>query len=175
MNKTGKRWSKPENGLEMSALRSQLIAKLGVEPTASDSRPDESATDDPLGPESHLKSEWIKELLVATRAAGIELRARPSLGASRQAHDVLTKRLKANGKKREKAALDDLRSRYLKKREKVAWTRLKNQIEDKGLSVKFYRSLKQSGVEPERLIERWARASKKNLNQAELRGFLLGQ
>ena len=158
----------------MSDLRSQLIAKLGVEPTRTPNS-DETPAHDPLGPDAHLDSEWMKALMGAVKAAGMELRSRPSLGASRQAHDVLAKRLKANGRKREKAELDDLRSRYLKKREKIAWNRLKTQIDDRGLSQKFYRSLKQSGVEPMTLLDRLARASKRTLNQAELRVVLLGQ
>ena len=51
--------------------------------------------------------------------AGIKLNRRPSLGAARQAHDLLAKRLKANGDKRGRAALDELRGRYEKKREKI--------------------------------------------------------
>ena len=159
----------------MSDLRSQLIAKLGAVPSAAEPAAEESPTDDPLGSQAHLDSEWMKQLLVDARKGGLELTATASLGAARQAHDVLAKQLKAQGRKREKSVLDDLRSRYFKKREKLAWSRLKSRVDESGMSAKLYRSLKQSGVDPEVLLQRWTRAMKKNLNQAELRSVLLNR
>ena len=159
----------------MSDLRSQLIAKLGVQAPQTEAPQDDKPADDPLDAQAHLGSEWMAQLLVDARAAGIDVNRTASLGAARQAHDVLVKRLKANGRKREKAVLDDLRSRYFKKREKIAWNRLKTQVDEHGLSAKFYRSLKQSSVEPEVLLQRLSRAHNKNLNQAELRAALLGK
>ena len=159
----------------MSDLRSQLIAKLGAVPKAADETSENVREDDPLGPTAHLGSDWMKQLLVDARKAGMDLGATASLGAARQTHDVLGKQLKSQGRKREKSALDDLRSRYFKKREKVAWSRLKSKVDQSGMSAKLYRSLKQSGVEPEVLLQRWARAAKKNPNQAELRAALLNK
>ena len=95
------------------------------------------------------------------------------MGAVRQAHDVLCKRLKANGKKREKAALDDLRSRYLKKREKIAWSRLKTALDEAGVSQKLYRAIKQGKIDPETALQRWSRVATRGLNQSELRAALL--
>jgi len=116
----------------------------------------------------------VKALLPAARAAGIKVNPNPSLGAVRQAHDVLTKRMKNNGQRREKAELDDLRSRYLKKREKLAWSRLKTTLEEAGVSAKLYRAIKQSKVDPEMALTRWGRVASRGLNQAEIRAALLG-
>jgi hypothetical protein len=115
----------------------------------------------------------VKALLPAARGAGIKVNPNPSLGAIRQAHDVLVKRLKSNGRKREKAELDDLRSRYLKKREKLAWSRLKVTLEEGGVSQKLYRAIKQGKVDPETALQRWARIASRGLNQAEIRAALL--
>jgi hypothetical protein len=156
----------------MSDLRSQLIDKLGVKAPPQDVSPS-TAGPDPLGPSAHLGSEWVKALLPAARSAGIKVNPNPSLGAVRQAHDVLTKRLKANGRKREKAELDDLRSRYFKKREKVAWARLKSTLDEGGVSQKLYRAIKQSKVDPEMALARWARVASRGLNQADIRAALL--
>ena len=157
----------------MSDLRSQLIAKLGAVPSKANEMPTGTPQDDPLDARAHLDSEWMQQLLVATRKAGLDLGANASLGKARQTHDVLAKQLKGQGRKREKAALDDLRSRYFKKREKIAWSRLKSKVDEGGLSAKLYRSLKQSGIDPEVLLQRWNLAAKKTLNQAELRAALL--
>lgn len=156
----------------MSDLRSQLIAKLGVDAPAPDvvKTP---AVSDPLGPTAHLGSDWLNTLLPAARTAGIKLNPNPSLGAARQAHDVLVKRLKANGQKREKAQLDDLRSRYLKKREKLAWSRLKTTLDEAGVSAKLYRAIKQGKVDPETALARWARVASRGLSQGEIRAALL--
>ena len=159
----------------MSDLRSQLIAKLGVEapPPLEDGKTQQRV--DPLGPSAHLDSDWVRELLPAARAAGIDINPNPSMGAVRQTHDVLCKRFKANGQKREKAALDDLRARYLKKREKVAWGRLKTALDEAGVSPKLYRSIKQGKIDPETALQRWNRVATRGLNQAELRAALLAK
>ena len=158
--------------LEVSDLRSQLISKLGVSaPEPDDVLP---TPDDPLAADAHLNSEWLAALEPAAARAGIKLNPRPSLGAARQAHDLLAKRLKANGDKRARAALDELRGRYEKKREKLAWTRLKRTLEDAGVSAKLYRAIKSSKVGPEIVLTRWSRVKSKGLNSAQLRTELLG-
>ena len=159
----------------MSDLRSQLISKLGVD--APPSSKDDPVKDvaDPLGADAHLDSDWVRELLPAARAAGIDVNRNPSLGAVRQTHDVLCKRLKANGQKRQKASLDDLRSRYTKKREKIAWNRLKVALDEAGVSQKLYRAIKQGKIAPEIVLQRWKRAETRGLNQAELRAALLAK
>ena len=142
----------------MSDLRSQLIAKLGVDAP----EPDESiASDsDPLGPHAHWASDWYAALVPALQDAGVQLNSRPSYGAVRNAHDVLMKQLKAQGNKRVMASLRDLRSRYTKRREKLAWSRLKTRLDEGGVSPKVYRAVKQSGVDPELALKRWAKVMK---------------
>jgi len=149
------------------------MAKLGVEAPEPSEEKAAGTPADPLAADAHLVSDWVRELLPAARAAGIDVNPKPSLGAVRQAHDVLCKRLKANGRKREKAALDDLRSRYMKKREKVAWSRLKSTLDEAGLSQKLYRAIKQGKVDPEVVLRRWQRVASRGLNQAEIRAALL--
>ncbi len=158
----------------MSDLRSQLIAKLGVEAPVSDVRELDARSDDPLAPGAHLSSGWVVALIAAARAGGVKLKPNPSMGAVRQAHDVLVKQLKGQGRKRERAELEDLRSRYIKKREKVAWTRLKSSLEAAGVSSKLYRAIKQSALGPEVVLGRWDRIAAKGLNSAQIRAELLG-
>jgi len=158
----------------MSDLRSQLIAKLGVEAPDPDASKKTADLDDPLSAAAHLKSEWVRALIPAARAGGVKLNPNPSMGAVRQAHDVLVKQLKGQGRKRERAELEDLRGRYMKKREKVAWTRLKTTLEAAGLSSKLYRAIKQGKVDPEKVLARWSRIAGKGLNNAQIRSELLG-
>lgn len=156
----------------MSDLRSQLIAKLGVsEPEPATDVP---VPNDPLAADAHLDSDWLNALKPAAARAGIKLNPRPSLGAARQAHDVLVKRLKANGDKRGRADLDDLRGRYEKKREKLAWSRLKRTLDEAGVSAKLYRAIKSGKCAPEAVLARWGRVKAKGLSSAQLRAELIG-
>ena len=155
----------------MSDLRSQLIAKLGVE--APEPQASEPASDDPLGPHAHLKSDWLAALLPVLKAERVPLNTNPSYGAVRNAHDVLMKKLKAKGDKRTMATLRDLRSRYTKRREKLAWSRRKASLESGGVSPKLYRAVKQSSVEPEIALKRWDRVQGKGLNAAGIRAALI--
>jgi hypothetical protein len=155
----------------MSDLRSQLIAKLGVEaPAVGDTAPVKA---DPLSVGAHLNSDWVRALTPAVATAGIKLNSDPSLGAVRQAHDVLVKRLKANGDKRTVRLLGDLRKRYEGKREKLAWARLKAALDEAGVSPKLYRAIKSSQCAPEVVLARWGRVANKGLNKADLRAALL--
>ena len=155
----------------MADLRSQLMEKLGVEaPETTSSTPVEP---DPLGDGAHMSSDWVQALLPVLRDVQVSMNPNPSYGAVRQAHDVLMKQLKARGDKRTMASLRDLRSRYTKRREKVAWTRLKKSLEEAGVSAKLYRSVKQSSVEPELALKRWDRVKSKGLNGTALRNALL--
>jgi len=155
----------------VSDLRSQLLEKFGGSaPEPDTSAPAQSSA---LSPDAHLSSDWFDALKAAVRGTGIKLNPNPSLGAARQAHDLLCKRLKADGGKRQLRELTDLRSRFEKKREKLAWTTLKAELSGAGVSDKLYRSLKQSNVGAETLLSRWSRVSAKGLNQAELRARLL--
>jgi len=158
----------------MSDLRSQLIAKLGVEAPEPDVEEQASDPDDPLAPGAHLNSDWVAALIPAARAGGVKLNPNPSMGAVRQAHDVLLKQLKGQGRTRERAELEDLRGRYMKKREKVAWARLKNSLAAAGISSKLYRAIKQGALGPEVVLDRWNRIGAKGLNTAQIRAELLG-
>lgn len=100
----------------------------------------------------------------------------PSLNAAKQLHDRLKKRLKAAGQRRQIRTLDDLRSSYLKRREKQAWSRLKAGLSALGTSEKLYRSLKQSGGDPERILLRLKRLKPDEISgqaQAKIRELLL--
>lgn len=158
----------------MSDLRSQLIAKLGVEAPKSDVKASGGEPDDPLAQGAHLSSDWVQALRPAARAGGVKLNPNPSMGAVCQAHDVLVKQLKGQGRKRERAELEDLRGRYMKKREKVAWSRLKTRLEAAGVSSKLYRAIKQGQLGPEVVLGRWNRIANKGLNTALIRAELLG-
>ncbi len=163
----------------MSDLQSQLMAKLGAAaPVAEPETRVKVDPNDPLGDTAHLATPWLEALQAeARRAGGLKVPARPSLNAAKQLHDRLGKQLKGQGKNRLKRELDDLRSRYLKRRDKLAWTRLKTTLTDAGASPKFYRSVKQSGVEPERALTRLDRTGAEKLramNQADLRALVLG-
>ncbi len=155
----------------MSDLRSQLIAKLGVEAPAIETL--SASKMDPLSPHAHLKSDWYAALIPALRNANISINSQPSYGAVRNAHDVLMKHLKNQGDKRTQAMLRDLRSRYTKRREKLAWSRLKQALESGGVSTKVYRSVKQSGVDPELAFKRWSTIQNKSLNGAAIRQALI--
>lgn len=155
----------------MSDLRSQLLANFGG--SAPEPEAPAAAQSTALSPDAHRDTEWFTVLKAAVRGTGIKLNPNPSLGATRQAHDLLCKRLKADGAKRQLRELNDLRSRFEKKREKLAWTTLKTALTDAGFGDKLYRSLKQSKVDAEVLLSRWSRLKSKGLNQAELRTQLL--
>jgi hypothetical protein len=161
-------------GSTVSDLRSQLVARFG-ESEAPASIPEPSANDakDPLGTSAHLATPWLSALLAAAgQQRDLKVPRAPSLNAARQLHDRLIKKLKAQGRGRERADLNDLRSRYLKRREKTAWSRLKAQLSDLDVPAKLYRSLKQSGVDPEKVLDRIAKAGDarlRTMNLAELR------
>ena len=171
MSKTGKLSQHRDAGAEVSDLRSQLIAKLGVE--APEPAQQVESDPDPLGPQAHWTSDWYAALVPALKDARISLNAQPSYGAVRNAHDVLMKHLKAHGDKRTMATLRDLRSRYTKRREKLAWSRLKKALEEGGVSAKVYRAVKQSTVDPELALKRWSKVQNKTLNGAAVRQALI--
>lgn len=155
----------------MSDLRSQLIAKLGVE--APESEDPVASKQDPLGPQAHWGSDWYAALVPALQDARIPLNSQPSYGAVRNAHDVLMKQLKAQGNKRVMATLRDLRSRYTKRREKLAWSRLKKCLEEGGVSPKVYRAVKQSSVDPELALKRWSKVQNQTLKGTAVRQALI--
>ncbi len=160
-------------GPELSDLRSQLIAKLGVSPPVASASEQLPAKPNPLSDTAHLASDWLLELIPAVAGTNIKLKQSPSLGAARQAHDLLVKQLKAKGDKRGMSTINDLRSRYEKKREKHGWSALKRTLDEAGVSPKLYRAIKSGKAAPELVLRRWSKVAKKGLNQAQLRAALL--
>jgi hypothetical protein len=156
----------------MSDLRSQLISKLGVsEPEPAKTAPIAS---DPLGDGAHRDTEWYRALVPVVRQHGIKLNPQSSHGAALNAHNALMKKLKANGQHRVRKELNDLHSRYAKRREKTAWSRLKAALDAGGQSPKLYRAIKSNSVPVETVLQRWQRIKNKGLNGAEVRSELLG-
>lgn len=155
----------------MSDLRSQLIAKLGVDAPEPSDKP--ATQTDPLNERAHLSSEWFQTLKPLAQRSGVQLAANPSFGAAQNAHHVLLKKLKANGQHRDRNALTDLHSRYTKRREKTAWSRLKTELSDAGQSAKLYRAIKSGSVPVETVLSRWKRIKSKGWNAAQIRAELL--
>lgn len=157
--------------LSVSDLRSQLIAKLGVE--APEDAPQTDAPEDALAPHAHLATEWFELLVPLADHYGIKLAAKPAFTAAQNAHHVALKKLKGDGRRRERKALSDAYSRYAKRREKRVWARLKSELNADGQSAKLYRSLKSGSVPAETLLHRWSRIRGQRLSVAELRAELL--
>ena len=141
----------------MKDLREQLAERFGRPiPEPEPAQADASASD-PLGPTAHLDTEWIR--LLRTLGPGVQqtVKANLSLNAARQVTDRTLKALKAAKRGRDRAALTKARSEYLKKREKLAWSRLKEDIGRRSGPQKAYRAIKQSGVDPEQALRKLAR------------------
>ena len=159
----------------MSDLHDQLRAKFGasVDSTASAAQVDE----DPLSNDVLQDSSWISMLLPLARGVNVKAPSRPSFEAAKQLHDRVSKQLKTAGRNRERKALNDERSRYTKKREKIVWTRLKQMLENAGISEKIYRSLKQGKMDPERVLKRAMRVQDRlsTMSNAEVKAALQGQ
>jgi len=155
----------------VSDLRSQLIAKLGVE--APVDVPHADAPPDALDEEAHLATDWFDLLVPLANHYGIKMAAKPTYTAAQNAHHVALKQLKRDGRRRERQALSDAYSRYAKRREKRVWARLKSELDAAGQSAKLYRSLKSGSVPAETLLNRWSRVRGRSLSAAELRAELL--
>ena len=136
----------------MGDLRSQLIAKLGATVVEDE---EVSSVPSPLGPTGHLDSKWMEVLRdVLKNIPSIKLKEPPSLGNARQATHVALKTLKKTGTKRQLAQLKDASDSYFKKREKMAWTAVKEQFTALNLSEKAYRAIKQLNADPEKVLHR---------------------
>ena len=155
----------------MSDLRSQLIAKLGATPTEPE--PTAPRANDVLSATAHIDTDWFRELTPLARQCGVTLASQPSFAAAQNAHHVVAKKLKANGRTRDRSALLDAFSRYTKHREKKVWARLKASLTEAGQSPKLYRSLKSGAVPAETLLNRWNRIKDKGWSTAEVRTELL--
>jgi hypothetical protein len=143
----------------MQDLRSQLASKLGrpaPEPTAPAAPPDPS---DLLHPSAHLADPWLKRLLSLRGISGApKVPNQPSLNGARQLTDQLAKLLKKGGRARDGKELKALRDKFLARRDKQAWSRVKEAFKQHGLSDRGYRSLKQGGADPVKALARLKKA-----------------
>lgn len=118
-------------------------------------------------------SAWFAEL----RRLGAELPAEATMGQLLPRSDRLAKALKASGRRREAEELTRLRDAFVGQRERAAWGLVKEAFSRLGMGEKTYRSLKQEGVEPEKLLPklRGARGDAlRGLGHDRLRAALLG-
>ncbi len=105
--------------------------------------------------DSHLVSPWLQRLRgLEGRAGGKALGRSPKLAAARQRHAAVVKALKKAGQQREVRSLDKLRNQYLAKRTGQAWAVVKARFSEAELSEKAYRSIKQGGADPEKVLQR---------------------
>ncbi len=165
----------------MDELRNQLAKALGREvpppaPTEVSATP---AGPDLLAADAHQGDAWMGALRQALRTPGApRLDAKPKLQAARQATDQLVKLLKKAGRKQEAAELRKLRDQFFAKRDKFAWTQVKEAFAQHGLSDKAYRSLKQDKqVDPVRILDKVKREGDglASLGAARLRDHLRGK
>ncbi len=164
----------------MLDLRSQLAASLGRELPIEPAAP-ETADKGPdlLHADAHLGDAWIQRLLALARTPGAPtVPSKPSFEAAKQLTDKLAKALKTAGRSREAAEIKDLRDRFLARRDKLAWAQVKERFAEGGLSEKAYRSIKQEGADPVKLLARLAARGGPDLSAMgaqRLREHLLGR
>lgn len=133
----------------MKDLCEQLAERFGM-PMPEPAPDTPTASTDPFGPTAHLESEWLRCLRKQAPRVQLSVKRDLSLPAARQLTDKTLKALKKSGMRTEHATLQDARAAYLKKREKLAWARLKAELVQRGGSQKAYRALKQSNINPEK-------------------------
>lgn len=137
----------------MTDLRDQLVARFGPS-TAPDATKAPETGPDPLGAHAHLDTDWIRLLRTLAPQVGQPVKPDVSLEAAKQLTDRTLKALKDTSRGRERSALDQARSDYLKRRDRIAWGRLKDQFTDHQLSDKAYRALKQTDIDPEKALRK---------------------
>ena len=169
----------------MSDLKSQLEARFGA-PAPAAAAPASGAPPavveqpfEKLDPWEHLADPWVAELRRLGPQTGVgAIPARPSLPAARQLTDKTCRDLKAKGRKREQAALDGLRSSFLKKRESRAWGLVKDRFGRLSLAERAYRAVKQHPqIDPEKVLDRLDRLDRSELASMggdRLRDLLIG-
>ena len=150
----------------MKDLRSQLAEKLGRS-LPPEPAPPAAPERDLLHPNAHLDDPWIGRLRgLKNVPGGPEVPDSPSLEAARQLTDRLAKALKKGGRARDAEELKDLRDRFLARREKLAWSRVKERFQELALSDRAYRALKQEGTDPTKALARL-----ENADPAELQAM----
>lgn len=169
----------------MSDLRSQLLAQFPTleEETPSSPPPsEEDSLPEILREHALYGSPWmqqLRQLLSGPLGKGMTLKARPSQQATSQITDRLLKRLKQEGRRRERSQLQEARADFLRRRERAAWSAIKEQFSAAKLSDKAYRSLKQEkGVDPAQVLQRLRKEDPSRLQAMgakRIRALLLGQ
>ncbi len=124
----------------MDTLRNALAGALGVEARAP--------LDKAEGLPEVAASEWVALL----RRNGADLPAEPTIGQVQARSDALGRRWKAEGRHREREALEKLRSSYEKELAKEAWARVKLRFAELDLPDRAYRALKQEEADPVKLL-----------------------
>lgn len=153
----------------MNDLRQAFSRALGTPAVEAPAPPPpKDALPDPL------QHPWGQQL----RSLGAALPKQPTLGQLRQRSDALVRELKAGGRGRDSAALQQLREDYEKLRTRTAWGLIKERFEELALSERAYRALKQQeGLEPAEVLAR-LRKHGENLKGAgadKVRDTLLGK
>jgi hypothetical protein len=107
---------------------------------------------EPAGPRlpDPLASEWVARM----RSLGVEVPREPSLGQLTQRTDAACRQFTAAGRKRDARELTALKGGFLAQREKAAWGFVKDRFAALDLPEKTYRTLKQEGALPEKVLER---------------------
>ncbi len=148
----------------MKDLRSALSQALGV-PAPAPEADEAPRLAGPLVEGAHLGSDWLVRLRAvhATVSGAPTLAPEPKLNAARQVSDILVKRLKKAGRRREARELADLRDSWFARRDRAAWTAIKARFHELGLSDKAYRGLKQGGAEPLTVLARLERSEEGEL------------
>jgi hypothetical protein len=132
----------------MDQLRAALGKALGVTPPEPDAAAPPAAAD-PALPDP-LQSDWIALL----RRLGGEIPAGATMGQLVQRSDARARALADAGRKRDAADLKKAREDFERDRDKRAWSLVKDRFAALELSEKTYRSLKQEGVDPVKLLAR---------------------
>jgi hypothetical protein len=133
----------------MDDLRNALAKALGTTPAPAPAAAAATPGGDAALPDP-LKSDWIALL----RQLGGDVPANATMGQLTQRSDLRARQLADAGRKREAAELRKAREDFERDREKRAWSFVKERFEALGLSEKTYRSLKQEGADPVKLLGR---------------------
>lgn len=132
----------------MDQLKNALLDKLGgaalPEGRALPEAPPAPKLPDPLA------GEWGRLL----RALGVEIPKDPTLGQLVQRSDARSRELVAQGRKRDAAELKTAKEKYLREREREAWSLVKARFEELELPEKAYRAVKQEEGDPEKILAR---------------------
>lgn len=132
----------------MDHLRNALSQALGTPATPAAPTPAAPPPADVSSLPDPLKSEWI----ALFRRMGGEVPKDATMGQLTQRSDVKARALADAGRKFDAAALKKAREDFERDREKRAWALVKDRFEALELPEKAYRSFKQEGADPVKLL-----------------------